>query len=121
MLDVDQSHAPGHVPVTGSDKEQSGGGEYSAVDSSECRAGHEERNDPPHHPEHLVPEGHRHGAGAEDLGGREDGEVGDVGEEVDEGDEGEGDVDGSREVLVWFLQFLRDKVEIIPASEAEES
>ena len=121
MLDVDQSHATGHVAATGPDKEQSGGGEYPAVDSPESAAGHEERNDPPHDAEHLVPEGHRHGAGGEDLGGREDGEVGNVGEEVDDGDEGERDVDGARQVLVRLLQLLRDKVEIIPASKAEQT
>ena len=121
VFDVDQSHTARHVSVTSSNKKQSRGGEYPAVDSSECAAGHEERNDPSHHAEHFVPEGDRHGAGGEDLGWREDGEVGDVGEEVDDGDEGEGDVDGSRQVLVWLLQLLRDKVETIPASKAEET
>ena len=121
ILDVDQSHTPGHVAVTSPHKEQSGGGEYPAVDGSEGAAGHEEGNDPPHQPEHLVAEGHGHGAGGEDLGGREDGEVCEVGEEVDDGDERQGDVDGSRQVLVGLLQFLRDEVEVIPASKTEQT
>ena len=121
FVDLNHWQDLGHLSFHSASVKQSAWSQKDSIDASKSRHGHEDGDQKGEMSKHPLGKGDSHSLRAQHFRNAQSGVKSHVGQNVHHGDQDTRNGDGPGQIFDGILQFLNDKVQVVPAVVSEQS